>query len=356
MKLSVFLSVGLSTLALAAPIQKRCEDHVTNSTTPAVSSTTPVATSTATPVAIPSSNANTSATGSASLEDGPTTGYATENGGTTGGKGGKQVSVSTLAELTTAVAGDEASIVIITGPISGSGENVKIGSNKSVIGKDSTAQLSGFTLTVKGVSNVIIRNIAVSKVVGGDAIAIQKATNVWVDHVDLSSDRDHDKDYYDGLIDVTHAGDFVTISNSYFHDHWKCSLVGHSDSNGAEDTGFLHITYHNNYWKNINSRGPSFRFGTGHLFNNYYENVSDGINTRSGAQVLVQNNVFVGSKKPLYTVDDGQAVATGNDFGVGSNNAPKGTLTSVPYTVPSMLEAAAVKAAVVGTAGVTLSF
>jgi pectate lyase len=28
------------------------------------------------------------------------------------------------------------------------------------------------------------------------------SNNVWIDHVDVSSDRDHDKDYYDGLIDV----------------------------------------------------------------------------------------------------------------------------------------------------------
>lgn len=192
-------------------------------------------------------------------------------------------------------------------------------------------------------------------VVGGDSIAIQYASNVWVDHVDLSSDRDHDKDYYDGLLDVTHAGDYVTVSNSYLHDHWKCSLVGHSDNNGDEDTGHLRVTYHNNYWKNINSRGPSFRFGTGHIYNNYYEDVSDGINTRQGAQLLVQNNVFTGSKKPLYSTDDGYAVAEGNDFGDGENAAPQGTLTSVPYKV-SLLDASAVKAAVVGTAGNTLSF
>lgn len=28
------------------------------------------------------------------------------------------------------------------------------------------------------------------------------SNNVWIDHVDVSSDMDHDKDYYDGLIDV----------------------------------------------------------------------------------------------------------------------------------------------------------
>jgi pectate lyase len=211
-------------------------------------------------------------------------------------------------------------------------------------------------LTVKSVKNVIIRNIALSKVVGGDAIAIQLAQNVWVDHVDVSSDRDHDKDYYDGLIDVTHAADFVTISNSYIHDHWKASLVGHSDNNGGEDKGHLTVTYNNNYLKNLNSRGPSFRFGTGHIYNNYYENVSDGINTRQGAQLLVQNNVFSNSKKAIYSTDGGFAVASGNDFGSSSNAAPAGTLSKAPYTVSNLLAASAVKAAVVGTAGATLKF
>lgn len=47
---------------------------------------------------------------------------------------------------------------------------------------------------------------------------------------------------------------------------WKGVLIGHSDNNAAEDTGKLHITLTGNYWKNVNSRTPSFRFGTGHIF------------------------------------------------------------------------------------------
>ncbi|KAI0444210.1 hypothetical protein F4803DRAFT_274782 [Xylaria telfairii] len=50
----------------------------------------------------------------------------------------------------------------------------------------------------------------------------------------------------DGLIDVSHGADWITISNTYFHDHWKASLVGHSDSNSAEDKGHLTVTYANN--------------------------------------------------------------------------------------------------------------
>lgn len=73
-----------------------------------------------------------------------------------------------------------------------------------------------------------------------DAITIKYSKNVWVDHVDVSNDRDHDKDYYDGLVDITRASDYITVSNSYLHDHWKGSLVGHSDNNQAEDM-ILHI-------------------------------------------------------------------------------------------------------------------
>lgn len=163
------------------------------------------------------------------------------------------------------------------------------------------------------------------------------------------------KDYYDGLIDITHAGDFVTVSNSYIHDHYKASLVGHSDDNGAEDKGHLRVTYDSNYWKNLNSRGPSFRFGTGHVFNNYYENVSDGINTRQGAQLLVQSNVWSGCKKAIFSTDGGYAVQSGNDFGGAESSAPSGTFTKAPYSYTNA-GSGNVKTKVVGKAGVTLTF
>jgi pectate lyase len=117
--------------------------------------------------------------------------------------------------------------------------------------------------------NVIIRNLKISKVLAeaGDAIGIQAATKVWVDHVDLSSDQDHDKDYYDGLLDITHGSTYVSVTNSVLHDHWKSSLVGHSDSNEDEDKAIT-VTYALNKWYNLNSRLPSFRFGTGHIYNN----------------------------------------------------------------------------------------
>ena len=56
-------------------------------------------------------------------------------------------------------------------------------------------ELVGVGLRVKNTNNVIIRNLKISKVLAtaGDAISIRNAHNVWVDHVDLSSDKDHGK-------------------------------------------------------------------------------------------------------------------------------------------------------------------
>jgi len=292
----------------------------------------------------------------ASVTDVPTVGFATLNGGTTGGKGGTTTTVSTLAQYTAAIAGDDPKIVVVEGTITGAVQ-ARPGSNTSIIGKDGNAVLVGIGMYINKVSNVIVRNLSVQKVLAenGDAIGIQASTNVWVDHCDLSSDMDHDKDYYDGLLDITHASDYVTVSNTYFHDHWKGDLIGHSDSNGAEDTGHLRVTEYANYFARINSRTPSIRFGTGHFFDTYFEDVNDGINTRDGAQVLVESNVFEGSDKPLYSTDDGYAVSVDNDFGGGSDEALQGTLTSLPYSYTT-LGSGNVKAAVVGVAGATLSF
>ncbi|KAG6843979.1 hypothetical protein H0H87_010988 [Tephrocybe sp. NHM501043] len=290
----------------------------------------------------------------ASVNDVASVGYATLNGGTSGGSGGTSTTVTTLAALTSAVSGDAKKVVIISGTITGN-TVVKVGANTSVIGAKGSS-LVGVGLRVIDVSNVIIRNVKISKVLAdaGDAIGVQAAHQVWIDHVDLSSDRDHDKDYYDGLLDITHGVTGITVSNSKLYDHWKASLVGHSDSNGAEDTPIT-VTYVNNYWSNLNSRTPSFRFGHGHIYNNVFDNNNDGINTRDGAQLLVENNVWTGTDKPLYSTDEGYAVATGNDFGGASNTALTGSFTKPPYSY-SLIATSSVRSSVVSGAGQTLSF
>ncbi|KAK6597989.1 pectate lyase [Botrytis cinerea] len=297
----------------------------------------------------------------ATITDVATTGFATQNGGTKGGAGGATTTVSTLAQFTAAVTNDEvARVIVVSGTISGS-VKVRVGSNKTIIGNNDFLALIGIGLYINKSTNVIVRNIISQKVLAanGDAIGIQAAKNVWIDHVDVSSDLNNGKDYYDGLIDVTHASDWVTISNSYIHDHFKASLIGHSDNNAAEDTGHLTVTQHNNYWSNIGSRTPSFRFGTGHVFNSYFLNANTGIDTRDGAQILVQSNVFKNVSEPiaaLYSDDTGYANAFDNDLGGYANTAPVGklTTTSLPYSY-SLLGSGSVVAAVVGSAGATLA-
>ncbi|KAI5118608.1 hypothetical protein M0805_008039 [Coniferiporia weirii] len=289
----------------------------------------------------------------ASVNDVATVGYATLNGGTSGGSGGPVTTVSTLDDLTSAVSGDDPKVVIISGTITGDAV-VKIGNNTSVLGA-AGATLVGVGLRVLEVENVIIRNVIIQKVLApGDNIGIQQSNNVWVDHVDLSSDRDHDKDFYDGLLDITHGCTGVTVTNSYLHDHWKASLIGHSDNNGAQDVAIT-VTMANNYWENLNSRTPSFRFGTGHIFNSVFDDNNDGINTRDGAQLLVENSVWTGTDKPLYDTDDGFAVSVDNDFGGAEDTAPVGTFTNPPYSF-TLVDTDDVRAAVVGTAGATLDF
>ncbi|TGZ82391.1 pectin lyase-like protein [Ascodesmis nigricans] len=278
-------------------------------------------------------------------------GYATLNGG---GAGGPTVTVSSLTALQSAASGDLATIILVSGKISGAAV-VKVGSNKSIIGK-SGAVLEGVGLRVSKKNNVIIRNLKISKVLAstGDAIGIDYAKNVWVDHVELSSDMSHSKDYYDGLLDITHGSDYVTVSNSYLHDHWKSSLVGHSDNNSGEDKGHLTVSYVNNYWKNLNSRAPSYRFGTGHILNNYFENVSDGVNIRQNAKLLIEGNVWSGGKKAIYTTDGGSATLRNNEYGGASVSVPSASV-SVPYQYTA-LAVGSTKSHVQANAGAKLNF
>jgi pectate lyase len=275
----------------------------------------------------------------ASVPDDPLVGYGA---GTTGGAGGSSVTVSSLAALESAVSGSSAKIVNISGTITGD-VNVMVGSNTTIMGVGSTAALVGISLDLDGVSNVIIRNLSISYVLAasttGDGIHIIDGTNhVWVDHNTLFSDLNHGKDYYDGLLDITRASDYITVSWNRFHDHYKVSLVGHSDSNGSQDIGHLHVTYHHNWFYNVNSRLPSLRFGTGHVYNNYFQNVTDSaVHSRMGAQMLIENNVFRSVGTAITTTgdskQDGYANASGNDYGGATVDITQvGTFTQAPYS------------------------
>lgn len=70
----------------------------------------------------------------ASITESCTIGYASTNGGTTGGNGGATTTVSTLAQFTKAAESDGKLNIIVKGSISGS-DKVRVQSNKTIFGQ-----------------------------------------------------------------------------------------------------------------------------------------------------------------------------------------------------------------------------
>ncbi|KAJ4305440.1 hypothetical protein N0V90_000971 [Kalmusia sp. IMI 367209] len=260
------------------------------------------------------------------------TGYAA---GTTGGGSGSGTTVTSCSALTTAA--KAGGVIKISGTLDGCGI-VKLVSNTSVLGVGSNAAITNGGFQIRKVSNVIVRNIKFHLAPEGkDQIDIDESTKVWIDHNDFSSNGlTGDKDQYDGLVDVKHAADSITVSWNKFHDHWKASLVGHSDSNAAEDTGHLHVTYHHNLWQNVNSRLPSIRFGTGHIYSScFLDNPTSGVHSRMGAQILVEQSSFTNTKRAIITNldsdEDGYAVQKNNIFTNSDISITQTGSLTIPY-------------------------
>ncbi|HMJ57066.1 MAG TPA: CBM35 domain-containing protein [Polyangiaceae bacterium] len=227
----------------------------------------------------------------------------------TGGSLGPTVTVSTLEDLKKYLASPDPYVVVFDRLFEGA-EAVPIASNKTLLGVGTSAHLQGIGLSVNGSRNVIIRNIAVSHVVAegasdaNDAIEITGgARNIWIDHCELYSDLTHDKDYYDGLVEIKNEASFITVSWCVIHDHYKASLISSGDGQIADTV--IRTTYHHNYFHNCGSRLPSIRFGRAHVFNNYYKDNTSGscINSRMGAVVKAEGNYFENSKDAIGSWD-----------------------------------------------------
>lgn len=285
-------------------------------------------------------------------------GYAGVNGTTTGGKGGQTVTVSTLAALKSAVSSSSPAIVQVSGTITGTGM-INVGSNKTIVGLRG-AKLSGVGLMLYTVNNIIIQNLAIEKVVGGDCITIKESTHhVWVDHCDLSADKSHGWDYYDGLLDITNKSDYITVSWNKIHDSNIAVLIGAGYTN-TDDAGKLNVTLYNNYFSNISERTPDAKFGKIHMFNNYF-NQASYVGAFIGATIRLDNNYWQSSSLPIRTdLSASPGVISGlstNTFvSSGANRITSGASTWVPtYTYQSAVIATAdVPSKIPAGAGATL--
>lgn len=165
--------------------------------------------------------------------------------------------------------------------------------------------------------NILIRNISFQDYYD-DGVTVDGSHHVWIDHCTFGhpTTRPANQDHPDGGVDVKAGANYVTISWSWFRNSWKTNLIGHSDSNGGEDSGKLKTTLFANYFSNSNSRNPRVRFGEVHVLNNLMEGLSlYGIAASNLSQVHAENNFYLNTRWPMYadrTTTDFRAVYGNN--------------------------------------------
>lgn len=304
---------------------------------------------------------NTTTTPSTTISSNSIIGYAMIDGKTTGGEGGQTVTVTSVSALKSAVASSSPLIIMVSGKITGTGF-LNVSSNKTILGLKGSS-LEGVGLMIYGTNNVIIRNMTIRNVVTYSNIIIKEgAHHVWVDHCELSSDRNRGWEYYDGLLDVGKRADYVTLSWNKLHDNHIPMLIGFGDGSTA-DIGHLRVTVYKNYFYNVSERQPSTRFGYMHVFNNYINNSSGyGVGATMGATVRTDNNYFENSQTPITTEYN---AAPGFISGASTNfykNSGKNTISTAESNwVPAyeyksvMISAESVPATIMAGAGATLN-
>ena len=246
-------------------------------------------------------------------------GWASQNGGTTGGQGGTPVIVNNLADFTYYVntVGTAPYIVQISGTIDiGTGESSRIRANKTIRGIGDNPTIVGNIRFNNDEGNVIIENLNITNpddVGEGDGISVKEnLNNVFVTKCTFY-------DSGDGNLDITQESDFVTVSWCKFYytyntGHNYVNLVGASDDQD-EDADNLRVTFHHNWWTTLcKERMPRVRYGQVHVYNNYYSNLMAGgycIGVGVGSRIRVESNYFNAvpmpwkdyySSKPTYPV------------------------------------------------------
>ncbi|KAL3427510.1 pectin lyase [Phlyctema vagabunda] len=173
---------------------------------------------------------------------------------------------------------------------------ISVGSDKTLLGEGSSGVIKGKGLRiVSGASNIIIQNIFITEinpkyVWGGDAITINDADLVWIDHVTTSHiGRQH-------IVLGTSASNRITISNTEIngvsdysatcdgYHYWGIYLDGSNDL----------VTMKGNFIYHTSGRSPKVQGNTVlHAVNNYwYDNSGHAFEIGEGAYVLAEGNVF----------------------------------------------------------------
>lgn len=265
------------------------------------------------------------------LEAGPV-GFASLDGGTSGGGERQEILVHDAKELQSAIErldltkeqrDREPRVIRVAGDINlGELANEKPGHELKQVGivrprPDTTlegppggATLSGGTIEIKGVSNVIVRNLRFRGLwehdpsgeydeMGWDYVRITSgARRVWVDHCDFGK-------VYDGPLDIVQGADLVTLSHCTFsggdEEQKKGILIGNSSNEATKqrDAGHLNVTIHGCLFRALGSRAPRLRTGNVHFFNNVVEKVGSATISVSGGATLAEGCVYRDCKVPV---------------------------------------------------------
>ena len=275
----------------------------------------------------------------------PMTGFATQNGGTTGGKGKSEVTVDNVTDLKAYAKAGNKIIYVKPGTYMGP---IEVGSNVTIYGYQGAiiAQpTTGSAMKLSGSKNVIIRNLKF-KGAGAhddddeDCLQVNhESKNVWIDHVDIY-------DGHDGNLDITNASDYVTISWTKFSytsastGHQFSNLIGNSKTK-TSDRGHLNVTFHHTWWADgVVERMPRVRFGKVHVANNLFDskNASYCVRAAIEADIRIERNVFIGVQKALdlYTSDGAITAAQmieNYEENVKKPQAGTGTAFTPPYSM-----------------------
>lgn len=297
-------------------------------------------------------------------------GWASQNGGTTGGGSATETVCTTYAQFKAAVENTSVKVVKVSGTItipSGgrvsfqdqAGKTIYGASGAKLVSNDQTASNSGI-LYVKRCDNIIIRNLIFEgpgayDTDGWDNATLDDSQNVWVDHCEF-------RDGVDGNLDIKNKSDYISVTYTKFtylkapkaggpggsDDHRYSDLIGSSDSATA-DRGTFRITFARCWWASgCRERMPRVRFGKVQIINSYFNSSVSNKCIAAGfeANIRVTSSVFENVNEPINLMTGFTAITveSNNVFtNITGNKTGSGTAFTPPYSIVT-LAASAVKA------------
>ncbi|WP_455680717.1 pectinesterase family protein [Streptomyces pseudovenezuelae] len=248
-------------------------------------------------------------------------GFASLAGGTTGGAGGKVVTVTDQAALAAYAAAEEPYVIRISGAIAVEpfGSDIVVASNKTIIGVGDTGEIVHGELHLNpGTHNVIIRNLTIrdsyvegdwdGKTTDFDAIQMDTADHVWIDH-------NRFEHMGDGLLDIRKDSQYVTVSYNQFRSHNKAFGIGWTTN------VLTQITIDHNWFTGTKQRNPSAdNCAYAHLYNNYLSaQVADGDPvwtygnwSRGRTKMVIENSYYDGVQHPYQADATAELVQRGS--------------------------------------------